>query len=144
MKFKFHFVYFLAIVLMSSCVKEQGCTDPNADNYSSTAEENDGSCNYEGDVVFWYGESAAEFLIGDGATTLYFYVDNQVVGSEAANLYWTSAPDCGQNSSITVTKNLGTGTNRSYEYEVQDQTGWVYWSGVVNFTANTCLQIELN
>lgn len=30
-----------------SCSKEEGCTDPDATNYDSDAEEDDGSCNYD-------------------------------------------------------------------------------------------------
>jgi hypothetical protein len=135
-------VLFLAVGLFS-CKKEPGCTDPNAVNYEASAEENDGSCTFEGEIVLWYGEDASEFLVNDGATTLTFYVNDEIVGSTAANIFWTSAPNCGSNASITVTKSLGTATNQSYEYSVVDQTGWEYWSGVINFSANTCLNTEL-
>ena len=38
---------FLAIsIIFSACKKEEGCTDPIAINYDSSAEENDGSCIY--------------------------------------------------------------------------------------------------
>ncbi len=37
---------FLAVV---GCEKQRGCTDPNAINFDSAAEENDGSCIYEED-----------------------------------------------------------------------------------------------
>lgn len=40
----------LFAVLVVSCSKESGCNDPNALNYSTTAEESDGSCFYESDI----------------------------------------------------------------------------------------------
>ncbi len=36
----------LTAVTITSCSKEKGCTDRDATNYSSSAEENDGSCRY--------------------------------------------------------------------------------------------------
>ena len=127
----------------TSCKKE-GCTDLDALNYSSSADTDNGTCSFEGDVVIWFGESTSNFLVGDDAQVLTYYVDGQVVGSESTSIYWTGAPDCGQNSSITVTKSLGNAKNMSYTYSVIDQTGFEYYSGVLNFTANTCLALELN
>ena len=94
-------------MLTTSCSKEQGCTDPDSKNYSATAEEDDGSCAYEGEVVFWYNKITSENLYDDGSDALTFYVDGKVVGSSNANVYWGSAPSCGDNASITVTKDLG-------------------------------------
>ena len=44
------FVCLFSLVLIGSCSK-QGCTDPIATNYSSRAEEDDGSCEYNTDLV---------------------------------------------------------------------------------------------
>lgn len=133
-----------AVLLMSftSCKKE-GCTDSDADNYSAEAKKEDNSCTYSSNRVMWYGEDAANFLVNDGATSLTFYVDGEIVGSSAADVFFTSAPDCGTNGSITVTADLGNVKSLSYSYEVIDQTGWTYWSGILNFTAGNCAALEL-
>lgn len=128
--------------LFSGCKKE-GCTDPDSKTYNADAKKDNGTCSYEGRVVFWFGQSASLGLQNDGATTLTYYVDGQVVGSSATSVYWTGSPDCGQNGSITITKDLGSVKNKSYTYSVKDQTGFEYWSGVLNFTANTCSAVEL-
>ena len=136
----------VATVFTTSCSKEQGCTDPDSKNYSETAEEDDGSCNYEGGAVFWYNETTAQGLVNDGAISLTYYVDGKIVGSSASNVFWTGteAPDCGQNGSVTVVKNLGHVKTQAYSYSVIDQRDWEYWGGIINFNANTCTAVKLN
>ena len=58
-------------------------------------------------------------------------------------MYWTGAPDCDQDASITVTRDLGSVTSYAAEYEVVDDAGVIVWSGIVNFQANTCEALEL-
>jgi hypothetical protein len=130
------------LTIISSCKKE-GCIDKNGTNYSSEAKKDDGTCKYEGRAVLWYGQTTSTELQNDGATSLTFYVDGQVVGSTSTDVYWTSGPECGQNGSITITKDLGNAKNKSYTYSVKDQDDFEYWSGVLNFTANTCEGTEL-
>ena len=52
-------VLFAATLIWNGCTTP-GCTDPNAENYESVADSDDGSCEYSGDVVFWYGEAVSE------------------------------------------------------------------------------------
>jgi hypothetical protein len=139
----FFFGITLFIVFFTSCKKQEGCTDKNATNYSVDAEEDDGTCTYEGSVVFWYGQSASTGLQNDLSTSLTFYVDGNIVGSTATNQYWTGAPGCGDNASITVVKPLGLVKSKSYPYQVIDDWGDVIWSGNVSFDANTCYKLEL-
>lgn len=137
----------LAIVLASISVltscKKEGCTDPDSINFNEDAKKDDFTCQYEGRAVLWHGQATSIGLQNDGATALTFYVDGQVVGTSATSAYWTSGPECGQNGSITVTKNLGGVKSMSYTYSVKDQTGFEYWAGILNFTANSCEAVEL-
>lgn len=134
----------VATVFTTSCSKEQGCTDPDSKNYSATAEKDDGSCTYEGSAVFWYNETTANRLMYDGATSLIYYVDGKIIGSSASNVFWNGAPDCGQNGSISVTKDLRDVKTQTYSYSVVDQTGWEFWGGTINIYANKCFAAELN
>ena len=143
MKLKLSFGIALSVLFLTASCKKEGCTDIDATNYSSEAKKDNGSCTFEGRHVIWYGESTANSLELDGATTLTYYVDGQIAGSGAANIFWTGAPDCGQDGSITITKSLGGVKTQSYSYSVVDQTGWEYWSGILNFNANTCTSLEL-
>ena len=54
-----------------------------------------------------------------------------------------AAPDCGQNASITVTKDMGGSKIYPATYEVVDDAGYTIWSGIVNFEANICTAYEL-
>ena len=124
--------------------KKEGCTDPDSINYDAEAKKDDASCQYEGERLFWYKQATADSLIAEGATALKYYVDGSLVGSSAASVYWTGAPNCGQSGSVTVTKALGNVKNKSYTYSIKDQTGFEHWTGVSNYEANTCTTVELD
>lgn len=66
------------IILITGC-KTEGCTDQNAVNWNSEADTNDGSCTFEGKIVFWYGEEVAT-VKAEFATAYSFYVDGELVG----------------------------------------------------------------
>jgi hypothetical protein len=127
---------------LTSCKKE-GCTDADSKTFNADAKKDNGTCQYEGSALLWYNQAASTGLQNDGATTLIYYVDGQVVGSGTTSVFWTAGPECGQNGSITVTKDLGGVKNKSYTYSVKDQTGFEYWAGVLNFTANSCEAVQL-
>ena len=139
---KSSFYLLVALIALGAC-KKPGCTDPDAVNYNSDAKTNDGSCSFEGSNVFWYDEETAGILVDDGAITLFYYVDGELIGSAAASVYWTSDPDCLQAGSITLVKDLGSVKTQSVNYRVQDESDWIYWEGVLNVNANTCTNVEL-
>jgi len=133
----------VATVFTTSCMK-RGCTDPEAINYSEEAEKDDGSCSYEGAMVFYYDEATAAQLVLDGAITMTYYVDGKEIGSSDADIYWTDAPDCGQTGSVGVVKNWGSDNTKTYSFSAEDQTGWAYWDTPVTFYANTCVTLQLS
>jgi hypothetical protein len=93
--------------------------------------------------VFWYNASTSTNLVDYLSESLTFYVDGSVVGSTATSVYWGSAPTCGQNASITVSKDLGTNKSKSFNYYVKDDFDEIIWQGTVNFEANTCTAYQL-
>ncbi len=139
----------LVFLLILSCKKDspskKGCTDTDAINLCSDCDVEDHSCEYQGQVIFWYDQNTSNFLIDDDAFSLTYYVDGQIAGSSSTIVYWngTLSPGCGTQGLVTVTKNLGNVKSLSYNYQIKDQTGWVYWEGVINFVANQCNSLHL-
>ena len=133
----------VAAVFTTSC-KKKGCTDPDAINYSEEAEKDDGSCSYEGAMVFYYDEATAAQLVHDGAITMTYYVDGKEIGSSDADIYWTGVPYCGENGSVGVDKSWGNDNTKTYSFSAQDQTGWEFWGEPVTFHANTCVSMQLS
>ncbi len=126
----------------SSCSKK-GCTDPEAVNYNADAGKDDGTCTYEGRVVFWFNLTTSDGLVNYGSNTLTYTVDGNVVGTEDVNFYWTGAPECGQTDAVTVTKDMGSDYTKSFTYSVVDESGVEHWGGNLDFTGNTCWGHEL-
>lgn len=73
----------LVISGLTSCVKQPGCIDPNASNYTFEAEKDDGSCLY--DMHFWLNTTKYEGVS--------IYVDNIFRGD--INCVLSGEPRCG-------------------------------------------------
>ncbi len=140
-------VYFGSIAILTlfsvSCSKKKGCTDPTSINYDSKAEENDNSCAYEGNIIFYYDQSVSEELVNSEVPNLTYYVDNKLVGSSASSVYFTSKPNCGAQGSMTVKKSLGTSKNQSFTYSVKGNDNEEIWGGTVIVNANDCTILQL-
>lgn len=139
-------ILFGGISTTNSCKKTdkiKGCTDKDSQTYDPTAEQDNGSCLYQGAVVFWYSQIASNGLLANGATSLTFYLNGEVVGTSLTSDYWTVAPSCGDSGTITTTRDLGHEKSHAYLLSVKDQTGLEYWAASVSYDANTCTSFQL-
>lgn len=131
---------FLVLSTSYSC-KRKGCTYENATNYSKKAKLNDGKCEFESRVSFWFSEEKSNYLVSYGVTTLHIYIDDKEVGQIAVS-DWKTGADCGGNN-LTV-HNAYTGTEKkTYTYKGRAQDGTLHFQGTFQASPNECQSIEL-
>jgi len=133
-----------AIVMFNACDKS-GCTDPDSTNYDPNAVKDDGSCKYEGQVIFWYDNNTKMKLLNSGLITLNYFIDGYKKGTVAVTKYSATEPNCGQSGLLTVTFDMGTEKTLTKKFEVYDadNTSNLVFTGNINFKANNCVKIKL-
>lgn len=134
-------IIFVAPFILFGCKKEQGCTNPLSTTYNVNAEEDDGSCLYEGSAVFYHEESTSQTLAGNGITTLNYYIEGAFVGSAPANVFYSTTPTCQSSSAVNFLRSLGGLTSKSFNYSIKDQNSITVTSGFVMLDADACNQI---
>lgn len=134
----------MSLLSLTNCEKTvDGCMSQDAINYKADAETDDGSCSFEGSIVFWndYGFSHAYQSLG--VTHLTYYLNNKDLGTKAINEHLTEAPDCGQTGTISTTLIIGNANVMSLPFKLVDQDGNVQWESSLVLKANKCNKFEL-
>jgi hypothetical protein len=113
----------LLILGITACEKSEpkvrGCTDKSATNYNPKATESDNSCNYVGNITFWYNS------VGSNATVR---VNGQV---GTISKYYSTTPQC--NSVGCANFQLPPGS-----YPFTAESTFNKWSGSVTVVKNDC------
>ena len=133
---------FTTFLLSVGCAKK-GCLDPDASNYDSEAEKDNGTCTFDGSIVFWFDLATSDSLYYSGSDYLNYFVDGELIGTDSVQYYWNSAPYCSQQYSMTANKSLGSDKVKSFDYSVVDDLGYEVWAGTVEFDANQCWAYKL-
>jgi hypothetical protein len=137
------FIITLSLFVLSgtySC-KRKGCTYDSATNFSKKAKLDDGSCEFESRVSFWFNQNTSNYLMGSGVTTLHIYVSDVAVG-EIAVSDWSVGADCG-GLNLTVPNKYPEFENQVIKYEARSQSGTLYFSGTFSAIPNSCQSVEL-
>ena len=119
---------FILIMTMSGCHRDiYGCTDPAAANYARNANVDNGSCRYNGNVMFWFDRNN-----GVGTVT---------INGQSANIngfVTGGVPNCGNNVSANFTLQEG-----SYIYSASATNG-LTWNDTATVFANNCQLYQLH
>jgi hypothetical protein len=145
MKLTLLFAIAAAFVLQSCKKPIPGCTDPNAENYNISAEENDGTCSYRGGAVFYHDAQTAQNLLDAGVTGMKLFVDNQFFDINIPNVSFNFVPTCSHPDALKV-ENYGIGNNpsQSFSYRITDQDEVTLAAGIFSISGNDCTAIEWN
>lgn len=125
------------LLALTGC-REEGCTDPEALNFSNDAGKDDGSCEYQGDLVFWFDEPYSNFIQSLNVTQLRFFVADNFVGTLEASSFLSAQPNCGDPGALTVTLETGRMKDRNFLYRVENQDGAFLTEGLQSVRANEC------
>lgn len=138
----------LLAVTCFGCGEEEeiipGCTDAYAVNFNPEANEDNGTCAYEGTVLFWLSAATADSLTEEGISSLNIYFDSETIGSYLVASAFASAPPCDTTGVVTKEKNLGSARQQQFSYEIVNDFGLVMWTGSVNVNATfSCNRVEI-
>jgi hypothetical protein len=124
----------LSTTFLSSCKKEEGCTDPSALNYDADAEKDNNSCQYQGKATFWNHES-------DGYCNVAVSINGLPIG--VITLDYTGAPECGANGAVTYEANPGAYSYTATEEDCDGDGLYATWAGTINVDSEGCLTLRL-
>lgn len=128
----------------SACKTETGCTDQSATNFDYIAEEDDGSCNYQGSATLWWTSNTAQNQVDAGNTEMEFYVDGVYAGSGSVYTGWSAEPLCGHTIAINVEKDLGSAVSGNYSYSVKNDQGQQIHTGTFLINGNECTLVRVD
>lgn len=134
---------FLALGLsIASCTKE-GCTNIEATNYSPDANQNDGSCSYKGNIVFWASPVVSDSLISLGHDFLRFEVEGEYVDSISTAVFFAAGGECNLTGTITNQRTFVGDTKRYYKYRVKGAGFETLQEDIILLNANDCEAVEI-
>lgn len=96
---------------VTSCKKEKvkGCTTSSATNFNSSAQEDDGSCAYNGKATFWIDSNSVENFLVQGIDKIKIHVSTSVAGTyDFGTPIPLSAPSsCGESGYVSISLDMG-------------------------------------
>lgn len=136
-------LFLASTMLFLSCEKE-GCTNPNANNFTADSRINDGSCLYSGEVVFWFKESLSIALQASDIKELTFLLNNEPLGKAATDVFWVDGPECESSGTIKFSKELTKSNSEPFYCSILDEEGLELWEEIITLDTDSCRIILLD
>jgi hypothetical protein len=136
-------VFLVATALLLTSCKKEGCTIPEASNYSEKAKVDDGSCVYNGNILLWYDAETKSIMDLNNITSLTYTIDGVEIGTYTSDKDSEWAPECEAEGSIGRTLVYGTTEPRTITYSVVDNNGTERFSGSIGITPPDCVKKKL-
>lgn len=141
--------FFAASITITSCKKEKvkGCMDSKSRTYNSAAEEDDGSCAYNGKATFWIDSTSAENFANQGIGKIKIYIGGSVAGTyDFASGIPISAPSsCGESGYVSVNLDMGSDkiTNGVVYTVNNDSNDTIITAGSTSLEGGVCKSIHI-
>lgn len=117
--------------------------DPFADNYDEKAKQDDLSCSYTGNVVFWTTALNSDALETAGHVMLRFELEGEIVDSIATASFGSSAGSCNTSGTKTISRQFSGNFERTYKYRVKGLNFTTLYEGFVTIPAGDCIDVKL-
>jgi len=134
----------LILMVFSGCNRKKGCIDPNSLQYDSSAQVDDGSCRYEGKIIYWWNQAFLDSCQKHSVFSIKVMQNGQEMDNiQMTNQVWSSAPGCGPLNTLTTRVDLGSNKNLTYtqfQYYFDASATLIATSPSYNisFSGNTC------
>lgn len=132
-----------AVFVFTGCTKNNGCTDSEAVNYDADAEKDDGSCQFQGNLLIWINKNTSDSLISYSIDDLHIYLDNVNVGTYATDMYFVESPYCTDSTAFVVQETWEESRDKSFAYKATDVLNNTLWQGNLTLQANACNSVQL-
>jgi hypothetical protein len=138
-----------ATFLLHSCKKDvAGCMDSTSINYNANATKDDGSCKYNGKVVFWWDKAFADSAQAYSTPNVRVSINGTFQGTlPVGSQYWNSAPSCGATGALTSTVDMGSNKSTviTIKFDLLDASSNVVvtQSYTATVQSNTCNTLQL-
>jgi len=144
-------LFSISLITLNSCdfpdpIPVEGCTDPNAINYNSSADTDNNSCDFTADILFYMNLDAAIFFDNNNVQKLTFYIDGNQIGSQynyGGFYYSNGVPSCFDNLFTTGSVYWSQISYNSIYWEAIDENGNIWYDNNSTLVANECLAMEL-
>jgi hypothetical protein len=127
------------LFLLSIACKKQGCTDSLSKNYNSEANKDNGTCEYDGNCVFWFMPNNSLQLAN--CTYVKIYVDNVFIGGMATSSNYLSVPGCNEGG-VTYYTDMGKNETKTISYKITNASNTFaepeVYSGTLKINGGVC------